>query len=691
MPQIDLLTVDEARVHLKRFGSQTQPFINAIDNPANRVVGVVWFKRFREGILQELRSKAKIVGDKYNVPDWVESFFFIRKVSNNAYDGYSVFSDTYDFSEAMKSLAPPTGTNFSPKMAQYLEPGYFRVLTQENAASVIKPIYENAKIPDKYAEIEHFVNRISGKIGMGEIHSIVHLHHVNKRAIIAAEYMAKREGTKIDISPFIIPEMPGHYDIFFPISLTEDLGDNWEKKMAELFEVDKYHPLMKEEARADDKSVQLRPSGYMVVCSPDEAITFFQREGVGRDPESKAQLLSLASSMVDPMRGSWHLIRCHNISAQQAKRLKDIDDSCLITQMANGAYQWICGGKMIFLPLDKLEKIAKGLGLQFFESTGALEESMNLKSYIADTYKSDRITPEAAIRVRDTHRFLLDNWYSELYDNASWYGFDGAPTEDKHRFFSLLSESMRLSETVIWTDNMWRAAINGADTFTGTTVDEKFIRNVRAQFWHIEHPGTGIDLGLEADFQLPEGVEPEFLYISRVEEVVRGDKRRPKIGISMGICFSVTKSNTKEFSKDTLPHWRFLPPVYADEPIQPYMAPTIAALSFMNLEIISKERIQPNHAYRKQAKKENRPLPEIHTIYLRRTKAAKKNDKHLSEDQLHEAKRKYSVQFMVQGFWRNQYYPSTGEHKPKWIKDFFKGDPNLPFQAPRKRVYAVKR
>lgn len=43
------------------------------------------------------------------------------------------------------------------------------------------------------------------------------------------------------------------------------------------------------------------------------------------------------------------------------------------------------------------------------------------------------------------------------------------------------------------------------------------------------------------------------------------------------------------------------------------------------------------------------------------------------------------------GYWRNQYYPSTGETIPLWIEDYWRGPKGAPEKAPAKIIYKVSR
>lgn len=48
-------------------------------------------------------------------------------------------------------------------------------------------------------------------------------------------------------------------------------------------------------------------------------------------------------------------------------------------------------------------------------------------------------------------------------------------------------------------------------------------------------------------------------------------------------------------------------------------------------------------------------------------------------------------QWTVGGHWRNQWYPSAGEHKPVYIEDYVKGPPDAPFKPAQALIYKAER
>jgi hypothetical protein len=47
------------------------------------------------------------------------------------------------------------------------------------------------------------------------------------------------------------------------------------------------------------------------------------------------------------------------------------------------------------------------------------------------------------------------------------------------------------------------------------------------------------------------------------------------------------------------------------------------------------------------------------------------------------------VRFAVRAHWRNQWYPGSQTHRPRYIEEFIKGPDDAPFRAP-KTVYVLR-
>lgn len=87
-------------------------------------------------------------------------------------------------------------------------------------------------------------------------------------------------------------------------------------------------------------------------------------------------------------------------------------------------------------------------------------------------------------------------------------------------------------------------------------------------------------------------------------------------------------------------------------------------------KIISKERHQAPRVYRREAQRRNWPVKDVVVVELRRRSQG--------STEAPTGKREYSHQWIVEGFWRNQWYPSLGKHRQKYIASYVKGPKDKP-------------
>lgn len=89
-------------------------------------------------------------------------------------------------------------------------------------------------------------------------------------------------------------------------------------------------------------------------------------------------------------------------------------------------------------------------------------------------------------------------------------------------------------------------------------------------------------------------------------------------------------------------------------------------------------RTERQSASRQQRRRVERAIPtgivpEVKVVTLRKEQAGR----NIEPDEETEA-RAWTHRWVVTGHWRNQYYPSTHEHKPLWITEHIKGPDHLP-------------
>ncbi len=106
-----------------------------------------------------------------------------------------------------------------------------------------------------------------------------------------------------------------------------------------------------------------------------------------------------------------------------------------------------------------------------------------------------------------------------------------------------------------------------------------------------------------------------------------------------------------------------------------------AAWSLMQQQLASVAPGPVDRHARKRAVRED-VTPEVTVVTLRAAKHAPREGEPRRVD--------WRGRWLVRGFWRNQWYPSTQEHRPIWIDDYVKGPEDRPFLV-RERVTVWRR
>jgi hypothetical protein len=112
----------------------------------------------------------------------------------------------------------------------------------------------------------------------------------------------------------------------------------------------------------------------------------------------------------------------------------------------------------------------------------------------------------------------------------------------------------------------------------------------------------------------------------------------------------------------------------------------LASVQWLRQRILVTSRVSPLPKNKKRRRKLQAKfgddLPQIEIVQLRRSASSPTTGTGTG--------RGYAVQFVVRGFWRNQYYPSRSVHAPKWIDSYLKGPKDAPLKHAM-RIYAVTR
>jgi hypothetical protein len=99
-------------------------------------------------------------------------------------------------------------------------------------------------------------------------------------------------------------------------------------------------------------------------------------------------------------------------------------------------------------------------------------------------------------------------------------------------------------------------------------------------------------------------------------------------------------------------------------------------------KIVIESRHQPSRAERRAAQREGRPLDEVRVIRLREPATRSRGDAGSDVE--------WSHRWIVGKHWRNQWYPASGQHRPKLIEAYQKGPADKPLVL-RETVRALVR
>jgi hypothetical protein len=114
-------------------------------------------------------------------------------------------------------------------------------------------------------------------------------------------------------------------------------------------------------------------------------------------------------------------------------------------------------------------------------------------------------------------------------------------------------------------------------------------------------------------------------------------------------------------------------------------------LSFLEQRITISEQRPASRGLRRQLDREKLPVfrhvPEVRVIELRR----RDYREHGYDEPTGKEAPAWQYQWIVSGHWRQQFYPASNAHKPRYIAPYVKGPADRPLKAPAGDVFAVTR
>ncbi|MFB4273055.1 hypothetical protein [Nonomuraea sp. GTA35] len=122
-----------------------------------------------------------------------------------------------------------------------------------------------------------------------------------------------------------------------------------------------------------------------------------------------------------------------------------------------------------------------------------------------------------------------------------------------------------------------------------------------------------------------------------------------------------------------------------------YWAKHVLATLLLMQQPLVYERAEPiRRSLRRQLERAGLPTGDIRIVDARPRRyepdedAGPADEQHAGTDDVEESGRKLSVRFPVRGFWRNQWYPGRGVHRPKWIAPHWRGPDEAPIVHPER-------
>lgn len=110
----------------------------------------------------------------------------------------------------------------------------------------------------------------------------------------------------------------------------------------------------------------------------------------------------------------------------------------------------------------------------------------------------------------------------------------------------------------------------------------------------------------------------------------------------------------------------------------------LAFFAFISQRIIVAPSQRAERSTRKRAGRVWVEEPLIRVVQLRRPASTTHHDGDAQPVE-------WSCRWVVSGHWRQQWYPSTGDHRPVWVLPYVKGPESAPLKPPRAKVFAVVR
>jgi hypothetical protein len=294
----------------------------------------------------------------------------------------------------------------------------------------------------------------------------------------------------------------------------------------------------------------------------------------------------------------------------------------------------------------------------------AIEWRYGLARYVK-AYRNTLISEHRQFQVKTSGRELTDNDIKNITEAFDW-----------------LPAAITSAEVLLWDKSMFEFAFSGHERFCGQIIPDDLLCR-QPELW-VKNYDVYSDQSEQ--HQIEEASTNGRLYISPQAELLWPDRETSELHV-IRIAFRQDGEIGPPliYHSAILKPGQTLPPTISD--IKSYNLDSallaITRIEFLKSTIIKSEKESLPRHVRRQFKKETSHEPIVRVIHLRRIE--NKEPSGLGEAT------EYSCQWPVRPHWRNQYYPSTDEHKPVFIDAYIKGPKDKPLKLPKNFVFKVDR
>lgn len=313
------------------------------------------------------------------------------------------------------------------------------------------------------------------------------------------------------------------------------------------------------------------------------------------------------------------------------------------------------------------------------------------------------VPPDVAAKMAD----LIQQVFLQVPDRLLIESIEPGEPESLTNFKTMLIDSIgpqfETARITVWRAEIWKAAITGAEVFVDVPVEKPFWNVDRMEVWF---PPTAGILLKDPEMCRELNVEPGSAYwelLMLVPAHITEDVPGVLLENQKILGHSLTPVVLLVRTTDAAPFIRVLGSVGWHDPANLIAtaqrfggerfglhngagAIMRAGLEFLRQPFISHAPLRAARAERRRAQRSGKTLKTVYTVALRRAERRGTPAQDIDHGHI-----EWSCQWLVGGHWRNQWYPSEGKHRPKYIMPYLKGPDGKPLKERTRTIYEARR